>query len=42
MGRTSDLISCLAAGAFLVLCLVALVGGILPERKQKGGPRCDD
>lgn len=42
MGRASDLMSCIAAAAFAALCIVALVGLVMPERKPRGGPRCDD
>ena len=42
MGRASDLLSCAAAAAFLALCLTALIGLVMPERRRKGGPRCDD
>lgn len=41
MGRASDLMSCIAAAVFAALCLVALVGLVMPERKGKGD-RCDD
>jgi hypothetical protein len=42
MGQASNLVSCAAAAAFLALCLTALIGLVMPDRKAKGGPRCDD
>lgn len=42
MGQASDLLSCAAAAAFLALCVTALIGLVMPERRGKGGPRCDD
>lgn len=42
MGQASDLLSCAAAAAFCALCLTALIGLVMPERKPRGGPRCDD